>query len=190
MTPTDVRRRGVAALLVGLLVTSTGCSSDDGTPRTDPPTTAGASTEALSTSQAPEPTPEETPEQTPEETPTASPKPKGYPNRVTCLPVDDDMAGAIAAGSPETLTPVPGSSVAYQPADLEGTYLVVMVFTGPGRLEGAMGVWAVQRSIEPGDHGAISSVDRIARFVTTWPVAQRVVEDDIRVSEVRACTLT
>ena len=53
-----------------------------------------------------------------------------------------------------------------------------------------MGVWTVQRSLDPADHGPIASIDKIARFVTSWPVARRIVEDDFRVSEARACTLT
>ena len=185
--PRDVRRRGAALAAAVLLVLGAACSGDDGTSQPDRPTTADADAASPSTSEPPEPTP--TASKAPEASPEPSPTPTTYPNRVICLPVEDAMASDITAGSPESITPVPGRSVAYQPADLPGTYLVVVVFTGPGRLEGAMGVWTVRRSIDPEDHGPIASVDRIARFVTSWPVARRVVEDDFRVSEVRACTL-
>lgn len=119
---------------------------------------------------------------------TATPSPSAS-RGVTCLRVAEDMAAAIAARSIDPIRPVPGRAFAYRPLGLRGTYLVVMVFTGPGRPEPEMGVWAVRRSIEPDEHGMISSVDRIARYVTSWPVARLVVEEDFRVSEVRACTL-
>jgi hypothetical protein len=163
------------------------CSADGPEPRADPTASPSATGQAGSdpdTSDGSDASTEPAEEPGSGTTPTTRPS-KG----VVCLPVDDATARAIAARSIDPIRPVPGRSVAYRPLGLRGTYLVVMVFTGPGRSEPQMGVWAVRRSIEPGELGQVSSVDRIARYVTSWPVARHVVEEDFRVSEVRACTL-
>jgi hypothetical protein len=170
-------------MLVGLLLAGTACSADEPEPRADP--TSSAPTEQRPSASDETRPPEEPGTDEPETEPTSSEATRG----VTCLPVEDATARAIAGRSIDPIRPVPGRSVAYRPLGLRGTYLVVMIFTGPGRSEPQMGVWAVRRSIEPGELGQISSVDRIARYVTSWPVARGVVEDDYRVSEVRACTL-
>ena len=179
MTPTDVRRRGAAAVIAGLLLVVAACSADDGGPGADPTSPAPSSSTTGRTESA------EPADDTEAGEPAPSPAAKG----VTCLPVDDATARDIAEGSIDPIRPVPGRSVAHRPRGMNGTYLVVMVFTGPGRAEPQMGVWAIKRSIEPGDHGPIQSIDRIARYVTSWPVARWIVEDDFRVSEARACTL-
>lgn len=185
MTPTRVRRRGAAATLVGLLLVLGACSADRGDSSSDPTSTSSRAS-ADEPSRSAEPTDEagDTDAEVDAGTETASAS-----EGVSCERVDDATAQDIADGSIDPIDPVPGRSVAYRPDGMNGTYLVVMVFTGPGRPEPEMGVWAVKRSIEPDDHGPIQSIDRIARYVTSWPVARWIVEDDFRVSEARACTL-
>ena len=154
------------------MLAGTGCSFDRAEPQADRPPAPSA---AVSPTHVAEPTP------------------KASPRRdrrgVTCVPVDEAVAADIAAGAAAGFELVPGLTAAYRPRSLPGTYLVVMVFTRPGGGAADAGVWAVRGSIAPGRHGPITSVDRVAREVTTWPRDGRVDEAAVAVSEVRACTL-
>ena len=121
--------------------------------------------------------------------PTSTPTPGNRRLGVVCLPVAAAVADDIAAGASAGLHVVPGRTVGYRARGLGGDYLVAMQFTLGDDPRTLLGVWVVEDSIRPGDHGPISAVDGVAQRVTWWPDATQVAGDAVVVSESRACQM-
>lgn len=168
--PTSLRRlAAIATAYAVLLVAGAGCS------------TIAEKTPAAPTTPATQPTHPGLPR--PSVTPTRLNRHRG----VVCLPVDEAVARDITAGASTGTNLVAGRAFAYRPRELGGAYLVAMQLTDAGELK--LGVWVVETSIVPGEHGPISAADAVAQQVTSWPHASEVGPESIRVSEVRACQL-